>query len=439
MSFEQWTPKEHMHQNSSPDKAVEKEVVISVRNLSKYYRIYNSPISKVKELLVLGRRPFHRKFWALGDVSFDVLKGECAGIIGINGSGKSTLLQSICGTLCPTSGIIKVQGRVSALLELGSGFNPEFTGKENVYMNAAILGLSNDEIDTRYPEIVDFADIGDFIDQPVKKYSRGMFVRLAFAVAINVDPEILLVDEALAVGDAFFQSKCYERLDLLKRNGTTILLVSHDMNAIKTLCSKVFFLHKGNLRAEGLPSDIVEQYYFKVRSNQQRSGGSYSLVTRKSSVGQPENFAFGTDQGRVIKAAFVDFKTYKAVLKTGDIVHIRVEVEYQGAIVSPALSMIIQDRRSIEIGGTYTYLSAPIQENGLCRAQVEFIFKANLAKGEYFITIRLEDRRSEVNFFPIDKQVGALFLKVLSDPQRCLLGIFDFQIEHHQTKITEES
>ena len=208
------------------------EIAIKVENLSKCYQIYAQPRDRLKQFVlprlqrIAGKSPkqYFREFWALKDVSFEVKKGETVGIIGRNGSGKSTLLQMICGTLNPTGGTIQTNGRTAALLELGSGFNPEFTGRENVYLNGAVLGLTNDEIDNRFDDIASFADIGDFIEQPVKTYSSGMVVRLAFAVAVNVDPQILVVDEALSVGDELFQRKCYSRIETIKDKGATIIL-----------------------------------------------------------------------------------------------------------------------------------------------------------------------------------------------------------------------
>jgi len=203
---------------------------------------------------------FHREFWALKDVSLDIKKGESVGIVGRNGSGKSTLLQVICGTLAPTGGSVENCGRVAALLELGSGFNPEFTGRENVYVNAAVFGLGEEEVDARFGDIAAFADIGEFIEQPVKTYSSGMVVRLAFAVAINADPEILIVDEALSVGDELFQRKCFSRIEAIRKNGATILFVSHSGNAIVELCDRAVLLDAGEKLAIGEPKHIVGHY-----------------------------------------------------------------------------------------------------------------------------------------------------------------------------------
>ncbi len=219
------------------------DIAISVRNLSKKYQLYETPKHRLKEALHPFRKKYHRDFWALRDISFEVKRGEALGIIGRNGAGKSTLLQIICGTMLPTHGEVEVNGRVTALLELGAGFNPEFTGKENVYINAAIIGLSHIEMDEKYQEIIDFAEIGDFIDQPVKTYSSGMYVRLAFACAVNVDPDILIIDEALAVGDAKFQKKCYDKMNAFKDKGKTIILVTH--SRIKGFASKGLLVNEG--------------------------------------------------------------------------------------------------------------------------------------------------------------------------------------------------
>lgn len=236
------------------------DIAIRVTNLGKCFHIYGKPLDRLRQLLGTTHKPLYREFWALHGVSFDIKKGESIGVIGRNGSGKSTLLQMISGTLAPTEGKIEVSGRLAALLELGAGFNTEFTGRENVYMNAAILGLSRREIDAKYDEIADFADIGDFLDQPVKTYSSGMHVRLAFAVQACVDPEILIVDEALAVGDEKFQRKCFSRIEELKNQGTSILFVSHAAELITQLCDRVLLLEHGERLVLGSPGETVRAY-----------------------------------------------------------------------------------------------------------------------------------------------------------------------------------
>ena len=218
---------------------------ISVCDLSKAYQIYARPVDRLKQALFRWKRQYFQDFWALRDISFSVAKGETVGIIGRNGSGKSTLLQVVAGILAPTTGKVRVEGRLSALLELGAGFNHEFTGRENVYLAAALHGLSRQETRDLMPAIEDFADIGDFIDQPVKTYSSGMFVRLAFAVAAQVRPDILIVDEALSVGDIFFQQKCYRKFEEFKKDGRTILFVTHDLNSVLKYCDRALVLHEG--------------------------------------------------------------------------------------------------------------------------------------------------------------------------------------------------
>lgn len=244
------------------------EIAITVENLSKCYQIYDQPRDRLKQFVLprvrrmVGLQPnqYFREFWALRDVSFDVKKGETVGIVGKNGAGKSTLLQMICGTLNATQGSISAQGAITALLELGSGFNPSFTGRENVYLNGSILGFSSAEIDCKFDEIAAFAEIGDFIDQPVKTYSSGMYVRLAFAVQVCVDPDILVVDEALAVGDAYFVHRCFHRLRDMKARGKTILFVSHDTGSVKNLCDRAIWIDEGRLRMSGDPDEVTRQY-----------------------------------------------------------------------------------------------------------------------------------------------------------------------------------
>lgn len=262
------------------------ELAISVKGLSKCYEIYERPQDRLKEVVWsplrravgLAPRPYHRDFWALRDVSFDVRKGETVGIIGHNGSGKSTLLQMIAGTLAPTSGSVEVHGRVAALLELGSGFNPEFTGRENVRLYGQILGLLPDQVDAKYDQIVEFSEIGDFIDQPLKTYSSGMAMRLAFSVVAHVDPEVLIVDEALSVGDVFFQAKCMALMRKLLDTGMTLLFVSHDSGSVKSLCSRAVLLDHGNMLKVGGAEEVVEQYYSTFVSRRQRVKGSESAA-----------------------------------------------------------------------------------------------------------------------------------------------------------------
>lgn len=236
------------------------EIAISVNNISKMYKLYENPMDRLKESLGLTRKKRYKEHYALNNVSFQVKKGETVGIIGTNGSGKSTILKIITGVLNPTQGEVVVDGRISALLELGAGFNGEYSGIENVYLNGQMIGFSKEEIDAKLQDILDFADIGDYVYQPVKTYSSGMFVRLAFAVAINIDPEILIVDEALSVGDVFFQAKCYRKFEEFKKKGKTILFVSHDLSAISKYCDRAILLNQGVKLGEGSPKDMIDAY-----------------------------------------------------------------------------------------------------------------------------------------------------------------------------------
>jgi lipopolysaccharide transport system ATP-binding protein len=264
--------------------------MVKVANLSKCYQIYDSPRDRLKQFLLprikrtFGLTPnnYFREFWALRDVSFEVKKGETIGIIGRNGSGKSTLLQLICGTLAPTDGSVETKGRIAALLELGSGFNPEFTGKENVFMSCALLGLSPEQIEARFDDISDFADIGHFIEQPVKTYSSGMFLRLAFAVNIVSEPDIMIVDEALAVGDMKFQAKCMTALTRTQERGATVLFVSHDVGAVKSLCSRSVYLEQGALKTIGKASDVAELYIRKMREEMNDEQRKFMHVSNAS-------------------------------------------------------------------------------------------------------------------------------------------------------------
>ncbi len=305
MSFNQnnspLLPKEGLNVDAS-------DIAIGVSNLSKCYQIYSAPRDRLKQFVLprlqrfAGRGPkqYFREFWALKDVSFEIKKGETVGIIGRNGSGKSTLLQMICGTLNPTHGGIQTNGRIAALLELGSGFNPEFTGRENVYMNASVLGLSNEEIDIRFNDIVTFADIGDFIEQPVKTYSSGMMVRLAFAVIAHVDADVLVVDEALAVGDAFFTQKCMRFLRKFMENGT-VLFVSHDTGAVVNLCSKAILLNRGRVVEIGTPKDVSEHYLATLYESNQDVDGVKTNTIHKS-----ENHLEITSEYRDMREAMIN-------------------------------------------------------------------------------------------------------------------------------------
>lgn len=268
---------------------------IKVDQVTKIYRLFDRPIDRLKESLNPFHKEYHKKFYALNEISFEVEQGQFVGIIGTNGSGKSTILKIITGVLTPTTGRVTVEGRVSALLELGGGFNMEYTGIENVYMNGTMMGYTRQEMDEKLQEILEFADIGDFVYQPVKTYSSGMFVRLAFALAINVDPDILIVDEALAVGDVFFQAKCYQKINEICKSGTTVLLVTHDMSTVIKYCDKVVVLNRGKFVAEGPAGQMVDLYK-KILANQEDVPGAYGsgVESDAGDEGGEPGMEFGT-------------------------------------------------------------------------------------------------------------------------------------------------
>jgi len=401
------------------------EYAIVAEKLGKCYQIYDKPSHRLKQTLFRGRRQFYREFWALRDLDLEVRKGECVGIIGRNGSGKSTLLQLLAGTLTPTTGNASIGGRVAALLELGAGFNPDFTGRENVFMNGAILGIGRAEMERRFDDIARFADIGDFIDQPTKTYSSGMLVRLAFSVSINVDPEILIVDEALAVGDAGFQFKCLERLDRLTKSGVTLLFVSHAMDMVKTFCDRVVYLHGGVAKASGAPEDMAEMYLFDVRADQQSAG---STIKWKGPLYESGQAAFGTDDGRVVSAGFLEGGGQFSAYMAGEQVTVVVEAEFRTDVRNPHLGVLLQDRRMLHLGGQSFRLIGTPGPDGLTRVRAQCSFPARLAGGRYFITLRLEDRRSEEVFFPLDKQVGLLSFDVI-EPTKRFLGAVDLGMQ----------
>lgn len=400
-------------------------IAIRVSNLGKCYNIYDKPQDRLKQTLWRGRKQFFREFWALRDVSFEVRKGETVGIIGRNGSGKSTLLQLIVGTLTPSFGEVAVNGRVAALLELGSGFNPDFTGRENIFMNAVILGLNEAEINARFDEIAAFADIGDFIEHPVKTYSSGMIMRLAFAVSVCVSPDILIIDEALGVGDLAFQIKCSERLEKLTQSGVTLLFVSHDIGTVKAFCQTAIYLKEGVMSGMQGAADIVEMYLMDMR-DEQKLNARNSVVLKPS---RGAHIAFGTIQGSVVSAWFEDTRTTESAYMTGDAITIRVQVEHDQTIRVPTVSILIQDHRMIEIAGRFHKIEHP--ERGA--STVSFTLPASFNAGRYYVTVRLEDRLSEQRIMPVDKQVGMLNFTVNRPSNLSFIGMVNLPIESIET------
>lgn len=385
---------------------MERETIIQLENITKTYRLYKKHSSRVKEAFHPFRKKYHTSFQALNDVSLKIKKGETVGLIGRNGSGKSTLLQVICGILTPSAGEVKVNGRISALLELGAGFNPEFTGRENVYLNASILGLEKKEIDDCFQSIEEFADIGEYIDQPVKSYSSGMYVRLAFAVAINVKPDILIVDEALSVGDTLFQSKCYAKFREFQKNGVTILFVTHALSLITQYCDKAFLLDRGVLHLEGEPKDVVDEYNrllvncsrLEISKNTQKSGKSEKGIER--SVSMPllwENmFSLNPNENRygngrvTITEVGVFTRDGEAVqrLITGNEYQFRMRLEFHDTIETPVFAYTIKDVRGFDITGTNTRFQKIETGTFELGDMIEIVFtqKMILSSGSYILS-----------------------------------------------------
>lgn len=374
------------------------DIVLSVRGVSKRFELYDKPSDRLKQMLFgrLGKQ-FFREFWALRDVNFDVRRGECVGIIGRNGAGKSTLLQIITGTLAPTKGTVETHGRVAALLELGSGFNPDFTGRENVYLNGSILGLTKAEIDARYDEIVAFADIGEFIDQPVKSYSSGMMVRLAFAVQVMVDPDILIIDEALAVGDVFFQQKCIAHL----RNhlsSCTKFLVSHDLSLLQSFAGRILVFDHGAVSFEGPPIDAIKEYT-KILLNEQKTSEDKSAHTVEDSRRQIElrEIADGSQAGAG-GATFLAFSVSNPaedgqVFSPGQTIDIRFRISVTRQILSPIVGFFFRDRTGAPAFGGNTCASN-VRMNPLERGNYDVCLSTEcpcLRGGEYVLTLGLGD------------------------------------------------
>ena len=368
------------------------EFAIQVKHLDKMYKLYNKPSDRLKE--ALGFKVPVREHYALRDVSFEVKRGETVGIIGTNGSGKSTILKIITGVLNPTGGEVVVDGRISALLELGAGFNMEYTGIENVYLNGTMMGFSREEIDARLQDILDFADIGDFVHQPVKAYSSGMFVRLAFAVAINIDPEILIVDEALSVGDVFFQAKCYRKFEEFKKMGRTILFVSHDLSSIARYCDRVVLLNKGVKLEEGSPKQMVDMYKqllvgqdpAKQQIQEEKPKESWSEEFQVN----PNMLEYGSKLAEITDFAVIDDKGRSTnTIEKGSTFQIRMKVVFHEAIQEPIMAYTFKDIKGTEITGTNTmYEHTPLkpQKAGDVR-EITFKQVMPLEAGEYMLCL----------------------------------------------------
>ena len=367
----------------------EKKPAIQVKNLNKIYKLYDKPSDRFKEAFGFTKKKW-KQHYALNNVSMDIFQGETVGIIGTNGSGKSTILKIITGVLSPTAGDVAVNGRISALLELGAGFNMEYNGIENVYLNGTMMGFSEKEIDKKLPEILEFADIGDYVYQPVKTYSSGMFVRLAFAVAINIDPEILIVDEALSVGDVFFQAKCYQKFTEFKELGKTIVFVSHDLSSISKYCDRVYLLNQGNLLGEGSPKEMIDTYKRVLVGQYELPEDQENEVLLPEGAVNPECLEYGTKQAEILEFYITDDKNIKttAVIKSAEFT-IHMKVKFNERIVAPIFAFSFKNIRGTEITGTNSMIEKaflqPVEANGI--QEVTFSQKMSLQGGEYLLSL----------------------------------------------------
>ncbi len=376
------------------------EYVIDVKNLTKVYKIYNNPKDRVKEALSLIRKhKYHREFYSLENISFQVRKGETLGVIGKNGAGKSTLLKLITGIITPTFGEIKVCGKVSALLELGAGFNMDYTGIENIYLQGTILGIPKDEMEGKISEILDFADIGEFISQPVKMYSTGMFVRLAFATAINVEPDILIVDEALAVGDLQFQLKCMDKFTELMEKGVTILFVSHDLNAVRRFCEKALWLHKGRIMEYGDAQIVCEHYesFLKKKINVQKDETDKVVLNKNNNIAEVKE---------IILLNSINEETDTVIINERASVKVKYEVINED-IKAPVMGIAIYSVDNKYICGLNTLLDKyPIPwKKGINEITLHYE-KMLILGGEYYFDVAIFDQTATVPINYISKAKG---------------------------------
>jgi lipopolysaccharide transport system ATP-binding protein len=417
---------------------VSADVAIEVRGLSKVYRLWSTPAARLwvpvlQRLEVvcrwwppLARRlraaidrrlRFHR---ALEDVNFTLHRGDALGIIGANGSGKSTLLQLVAGVLQQTSGSVRVNGRIAALLELGSGFNQEMTGRENVVVNAAILGMKRAQIEQRMDAIIAFADIGEYIDQPVKTYSSGMVMRLAFAVQVHVDPDILIVDEALSVGDARFQAKAMTRIDEILKRGTTLLFVGHDLNAVKSFCQHAMLLENGRISLQGAPEEVITEYLFRIHADTLRA-----LPAATSGASERLDHGFGLGDTCVERAS-INGVAHHASLRYGDKVQLELVIRVNPEVRAPYLILDIMDGKGMQITGRRIAVRA---QDGQPRVTMRLAFDATLQKGVYRFRMRLVDAPKLETTTMLSRQEGWLSFDIVDDSRERFTGLFPLPMD----------
>ncbi len=430
---------------------------IEIKDVVKIYKLYDRARDRVKEALGLGRKQSHKLHYALNGVSMNIYRGETVGIIGTNGSGKSTILKIITGVLNPTAGEVHVAGRISALLELGAGFNMEYNGIENVYLNGTMMGFTDREIAEKLPEILEFADIGDYVNQPVKTYSSGMFVRLAFAVAINIEPEILIVDEALSVGDVFFQAKCYHKFEEFKKLGKTIVFVSHDLSIISKYCDRVFLLNKGNLLGEGSPKEMIDAYkrvlvgQYEVPEGKGKQGlasdaggtdgqinsasgpdtaGAQSTNPERHTVGvNPDAQEYGTKQAEITDYYITDERGIQAMaILKGSRFTMHMRVRFHDHVPAPIFALSVKNVLGIEITGTNTMIEKAFLESGEPGQvkDITFTQKMTLQGGEYLLSLGVTGYNGDT-FEVYHRLYDVMEVTVVSDKDT--VGYYDMESE----------
>ena len=407
----------------------QEEIAIAVDHISKVYKLYDKPMDRMVEALGLTKKKKYREHFALSDVSFQVKKGECVGIIGTNGSGKSTILKIITGVLNPTGGTLTVNGRIQALLELGAGFNMEYTGIENIYLNGTMNGFTEQEIESRMQDILDFADIGDYVKQPVKTYSSGMFVRLAFSVAINIDPEILIVDEALSVGDVFFQAKCYHKFEEFKKMGKTIIFVSHDLSSVSKYCDRVVLLNQGVKLIDDYKRVLVGQYELPESKSESSllNDEQIQVAVQKKAAKQDTSklLEYGTKEAVIEQFYMTDDRgtESKSIIKGSEFT-IHMKVRFMADLPAPIFAFSIKTVKGTEITGTNTMFEKAFLEPVKAGAvkDITFTQKMSLQGGEYLLSFGVTGYDGN-DFQVYHRLYDALDLTVISDKNT--VGFYD--------------
>lgn len=420
----------------------ERKAAIQVKDLEKIYKLYDKPSDRLKETFGFGRKKKHTEHHALKGINLTIRQGETVGIIGTNGSGKSTILKIITGVLNPTRGEVSVNGRISALLELGAGFNMEYNGIENIYLNGTMIGFSEKEIDEKMNDILEFADIGEYVHQPVKTYSSGMFVRLAFAVAINIEPEILIVDEALSVGDVFFQAKCYHKFEEFKKMGKTIVFVSHDLSSISKYCDRVVLLNQGVKLGEGNPKEMIDAYkqvlvgqYTIEEAGAERllddkqlrelAAGGKKKKAEKAGCVNPDLLEYGSKKAVITEYYITDEKgTVTSAILKGSSFHIHMKVDMAEDIAAPVFAFTIKNIKGTEITGTNTMFEKAFLESVKAGERKEIVFtqEMNLQGGEYLLSLGVTGYEGD-DFTVYHRLYDVLNLTVISDKDT--VGFYD--------------